>query len=136
MWSLLEGLMIQAKTQTDTQSDDTYHCPVLISLLNPLEELRPISLHLLNPNSQSLYIYSIQTAKVAVKFRSKRTPKKRIYNMFGHNPHKSFSPAPISTPTKRASQAFMTQTYKLQQIYAEHEAFIATLLFMFDVMDY
>eukprot|EP01083_Nonionella_stella_P228101 808665_1 len=30
--------------------------------------------------------------------------------MFGHNPHKSFSPAPISTPTKRASQAFMTQT--------------------------
>eukprot|EP01083_Nonionella_stella_P079702 218802_1 len=34
------------------------------------------------------------------------------------------------------SQMPTTQKHKLQQIYAEHEAFIATLLFMFDVMDY
>ena len=55
IWAMPEGLMIQAKQQNDIEDEQSYYYPILFSLLNPLEELRPISLHLLNANSKSLF---------------------------------------------------------------------------------
>lgn len=54
IWALPEGLMIQAKQSYDMDEDEI-NDPILFSLLNPLEELRPIALHLLNANSKSLF---------------------------------------------------------------------------------
>ena len=72
--------MIQAKPPEDVDTASTAipsemaQYPVLFSLLNPLEELRPISLHLLNPKSKLLF-FDDYYHKVAVKLQSNAARK-------------------------------------------------------------